>query len=148
SAAHLFRLGGELHRRKGRAMDAITPRAATHDYNQIARPYCLPASLHGNKTHRAAEDQGVAQVALVEANLAVDRGDTHAVAIIRDAGHYPVDDLHWMQHAGGQRLCRRVRRRETEDIGVTDRLSAQASAERVPDDTAEPCIGAAIRFDG
>jgi hypothetical protein len=48
-----------------------------------------PLTRCGDEADAAAEDQGVADVAIVEVDGAVDGGDAHAVAVVADAG----DDL-------------------------------------------------------
>ena len=46
----------------------------------------LVAAVHRDQADGAAEDQRIAQVALVEADGAVDRRDAHAVAVVAHAG--------------------------------------------------------------
>src|SRR5947199_363429 len=80
-----------------------------------------------------AVDERVAEVALVEADGPVDGRDAHAVAVVAHAGHDALEHLQRVQHAGRQRLRRRVRRGEAEDVGVADRPGPQPGAERVAD---------------
>ena len=91
---------------------------------------------------------GLAEIARVEADRAVDGRNAHAVAVIADAGDDALHHLARMQHARRQRFRRRVGRGEAEDVGVADRLGAQAGAERIADDAAEAGVGAAVGLDG
>ena len=53
-----------------------------------------------------------------------------------------------MEHAGRQRVGRHVGRGDAEDVGVADRLGAQAGAQRVADHAAEARVRAAVGVDG
>ena len=108
----------------------------------------LWTAIDRDQADGAAVDQRIAQVALVEADRAIDRGDAHAVAVIAHAGDDAFQHLEGMQHARRQRLRRRVRRREAEHVGVADRLRSQAGAERIADDAAQARVRAAVGLDG
>ena len=53
-----------------------------------------------------------------------------------------------MEHARRQIFDRRVGRRETEDVGVANRLGAHAGAHRIADHTADARVGPAVRLQG
>src|SRR5262249_40965128 len=76
----------------------------------------------------------------------VHRGNAHAVAVVTYAGDDALHHLARMQHAGRQRLRRRVGWGEAEDVRVADRLRAEPGSERVADDAADPRVRAAVRF--
>src|SRR5262249_1185136 len=80
-AADLLRLGGQFHRGEGRPVDAVAPRAAADRHDQVAGPRLLAAAVRRDQPHRAAVDQRVAQVTVVEADRPVDRGDADALAV-------------------------------------------------------------------
>ena len=128
-------------------MDAVASGAAADGDDQIAVARLLVAAIDRDQADRAAVNQRIAQVALIEADGAVDGGNAHAVAVIAHAGDDALHHLERVQHARRQRLRRRVRRREAEHIGVADRLRSQAGAERIADDAAQAGVGAAVRLD-
>ena len=88
AAADLFRFGGQLKRREGGAVDAVASGAAADGHDEIAGVRLLVAAVNRNQADGAAEDERVGQVALVEADGAVDGGDAHAVAVIAHAGDH------------------------------------------------------------
>src|SRR5262249_37941705 len=95
----------------------------------------------------AAVDERIAEVARVEANGAVDRGNADAVAVVAHAGDDAAHHLARMQYTGRHVLRRRVRRGEAEHVGVADRLGPQAGAEWMANHAAETGVGAAVRLD-
>ena len=102
----------------------------------------------GDQADGAAEDQRIAEIALVETDGPVDGRNAHAIAVVAHAGHHAFHHLERMQHARRQRLRRRVRRSEAKDVGVADRLGAEAGAQRIADHAAQAGVGAAVGFDG
>ena len=78
---------------------------------------------------------------------AVDGGDAHPVAVVADPGDHAFQDPPGVQDAPGQGVARGVGRRHAEDVGVADRLGAQAGAHRVADHAAEPGVGPAVGVD-
>ena len=98
--------------------------------------------------HGPAEDQGVGQVARVDGQGAVDRGNAHAIAVVADAGDDPLEHPLGVKHAGGNLLRRQVGRRHAEDVGVADRLGPQPGPERVADHAAQARVGPAVGVDG
>ena len=147
AAADLFRFGGQLDRGKRRPVDAVAPGAAADRDDQVAGLRFLVTAVHRDQADGAAINQRIGQVALVETDRPVDGGNAHAVAVIADAGDDALHDRLRMQDAGRQGLRRRVGRGETKDVGVADRLGAQAGAQRIADDAAQAGVGAAVGFD-
>ena len=92
----------------------------------------------------AAVDERVAEVAVVEVDGAVDRGNAHAIAVVAHAVDDAAHHAPRMEHAGRQRVGRRVGRGEAEDVGVADRLRAQAGAHDVANDAADAGVRAAV----
>ena len=108
----------------------------------------LAALVARDQADVAAVDQRVAEVALVEEHRAVDGGDAHAVAVVAHAGDHALHHAPRVQHAGRHLVRGQVGRAEAEDVGVGDRLGAQAGADRVADDAADAGGRAAVRLDG
>ena len=72
-------------------MNAVAPRAASHRDDEVAGMDLLLDLADRNHRGRAAIDQRVAEVSLVEEDRTVHRGDAHAVAVV---AHARDDSLH------------------------------------------------------
>ena len=127
-------------------MDAVAPGAPAGDDDQVADARLRGPPTARREADRAAEDERIRQVPLVEQRRAVDRGDAHVVAVVGDAGHDPrVDPLGWQRsRREGVRRC--IERAEAEDVGVGDRLGRDP--QHVAHDPAHPGIRAAERLQG
>src|SRR5437879_3745703 len=114
-------------------MNAVASGAPAYRDDKVARLRLLAAAVYRNQPHRAAEDERVAEITLVEADGAIDGGDAHAVAVVAHSGHDAFQDLNRVQHARRQQLGRRIGRGEAKDVGVANRPSPKAGAERIAD---------------
>jgi Flp pilus assembly protein TadD len=106
--------GGESH-----AVDAVAPCFASHQQDQVAgllAPFL--GHIGGHYPHRAAVDQRIAHIALVETNSAVGGRDAHAVAVIGHAGADAFKDTARVQHAFRQVGMGQIGRAEAEDIRI------------------------------
>ena len=148
AAGDLFRFARQLDGRERGPVDAVAPGAAADGDDQIAGLSGLTRFVHGDQADGAAEDERIAEVARVETDRAVDGRNADAVAVIAHAGDDALHHLFGMQHARRQRLGQRVGRREAKYIGVADRLGAQAGAQGIADDAAQPGVGAAVGLNG
>ena len=135
----------EGQRGEGRAVDAVLADASADHDRQIAGPHAsLPGWLAGHlgRQHApgSAEHQRLADEARVEQEGAGHHRDPRLIAAVddaaMDAGQHPPR----MHELGGHLPLRSVRWRETEDVGVEDRLGAAAGADDVavhPDDAGD-----------
>src|SRR3989454_10425261 len=127
-------LGGE----RG-AVDAVAARARAHDQQYVAdavgsRLDQVPL-LEEADAHRV--HQGVAPVARAEVDLAPQRRNAHAVAVVAHALH----------HTGAEvAVARHVQRAEAE--AVENRHGPGAHGEHVPQDPSHPRSRPLIRLDG
>src|SRR5207302_921640 len=110
----------------GRSVNAVATGSPADRYDQVSRSRLLARAINGNQADGAAEHERIAQVALLETDRAVDGGNANAVAVVAHPGDDTFHHLDRMQHAGRQRLHRRVRRREAEYVGVADRFRPKA----------------------
>src|SRR5215207_10046052 len=125
-------------------MDAITPGAPPGDDDEVANAGLYGAPAARRKADRATEDEWIRHIPLVEQRRAVDRGDTHLVTVVGDAGHHArVDALRWQ---GSRRECLRryIERTEAEDIRVGNWFGRDP--ENVAHNPAHPGIRTAERL--
>ncbi len=108
-----------------------------------------PSDPGGQHAARAAEHQGLAEVALVEEERPGNDGDAGLVAAVHDAA------MHALQHAPRVEQARRARRRrsrvrgaEAEHIRVEDRPRPDAGAQDVAVDPDDARDGAAVGIEG
>ncbi len=146
-AADLLGLRGQTGRGERRTVDAVAPRPAADGDDQVGRTCRLLSAVYRDQADGAAEDERVGEVALVEADGAVDCRDADAVAVVAHTGNDAPHHLERVQHAGRQVLRFHVERAEAKDVRVAHGLGAEASAERIADDAADAGVGAAVRFD-
>ena len=137
AAGERLALAGQLGRAEGGPVDAVAAGPAADGDDPVARLDFLESFAAGQHTHRAAEDQRVGQVARVDRERPVDRGDAHPVAVVANAGDDPLEHALGMEHAGGKLVGRQVGRGHAEDVGVADRLGPQPGAQGVADHAAE-----------
>ena len=128
-------------------MDAVAAGPAADRDDPVAGLDLLRRHAAREHADGAAEDQRVGEVAGVDGQGAVDRGDAHPVAVVAHAGDDALEHALGVEHAGGKLLGGQVGRRDAEDVGVADRLGAQAGAQRVADHAAEAGVGAAVGVD-
>ena len=68
-------------------MNTVTPGLAADNDDKVAGLLLSPlAQTYRHEPYRAAKYQGIADIALIEENSAVGRGNTHAVTVIGDTG--------------------------------------------------------------
>ena len=128
-------------------MDAVAAGPAADGDDPVARLDLLERLAAGEHADGAAEDQRIGQVARVDGQGPVDRGNSHPVAVVADAGDDPLEHAPGMEHAGRELIGGQVRRGDAEDVGVADRLGPQARAQGVADHAAEPGVGPAVGID-
>ena len=148
SARDRFTFVSQLGGRERRAVNAVASRAASHRDDEVAGMDLLLDLADRDHRGRAAIDQRVTEVSLVEEHRPVDGRDAHAVAVV---AHARDDALHHglrVQSPRRQRIERRVGRSETEDVRVENRPGPETRAEWIADHAAEARVGTAIRFDG
>ncbi len=129
-------------------MDAVAAGPAADRDDPVARLDLLVGHAAGQDADCAAEHQRIGQVARVDGQRAVDRGDPHAVAVVADAG----DDPLRARAGGGAR--RRERRPERSSGGATQKTSvlqiglAPSPVPRASRITPpKPGVGAAVGID-
>ena len=134
----LLALGVERLRSHRGAVDAVAAGATAGVEDRVARPrgLGLEDALAARDAQREGVDQDVLVVAGVEAGLAADRRDPHAVAVGADAAHHAVDQR---AHA------RRVDLAERQRVHAGDR--PRAHGEDVAQDPADAGRGALERLD-
>ena len=120
----------------------VRPPSATTRSPACAARGCRPI---GQQPDAAAEDQRVAQVALVVEDRAVDRRDAQLVAVVADPRHHPAGNPLRMQHPVGQLRVGIVLRAKAEHVGVGDR--PRRHADDVADHAAHAGVGAAKRLE-
>ena len=148
AAGERFAFVRQLGAGERRAVNAVAARAAADGDDQIAGLRLLERLVARNQPDVAAEDQRIAEVAVVEVHRAVDRGNAHAVAVVAHAR----DDAAASRAADAARpaaarptACRAGRSRTRR---CCRRLGAQARAEDVADHAAEARVRAAVRLEG
>ena len=129
-------------------MDAVATCPTADGHDQVAGECFFPAALNGNKAYRAAEDQGVGEIAFIEADRSIHGGNSHPVAVVAHAGHDALDDFQRMKHARGQGFDARLGRGETENVRIAYRLGTQAGAKRIANHAAQTRVGPAVRLNG
>ena len=127
-------------------MDAVTPGAPSGDDDQVAHARLGGPPAARRETDRATEHERVRHIPLVEQGRSVDRGDTHLVAVVGDAGHHPRVDPLRRQSPRREGVRRCIERTEAEDIGIGDRLGRDP--QHVAHDPAHSGIRAAERLQG
>ena len=90
-AADRFRFVREFEAGERRAVNAVAAGPAADRDDQVAGLHLLERLVRRDDADRAAEDERVRQIAIVEEDRAVDRGNAHAVAVIAHPGD---DALH------------------------------------------------------
>ena len=118
-------------------MDSVAPGPSTNGDDPVARLNFLESFAPGQHTHRAAENQGVGQVARVDRDGPVHRGNAHPVAVVANTGNDPLEHALGMEHANGKLVGRQVGRGHAEDVGVADGLAPQARAQGVANHSAD-----------
>ena len=109
-------------------MNAVATGATADGYDQIIRLRFLERFFSRQEADITAEDERIAEVALVEVDRAIHRGNAHAVAVVAHPGNDAAHDSPRMEHARRQFGSRRVGWSKAEDIRVADRLRTQAGA--------------------
>ena len=133
---------------KGRPVETVATGATADGDDFHPRLDLFVDVLDRDHARRAAEDEGVVNVGIVELDRPADRGDAHAVAVVAhaadDAAHHAerMDDI-----LGLDVVHRGVRCAEAEDVERADRLGALARPEDVADDPAESGVGAGVGLD-
>ena len=140
-------LGGE-----GGAVDAVLADAAAGHDDDVAHfgllfPALAAVDVGGDHTHGAAVDQGLAQVAFIEDQGAVDGGDAGLVAAVFHAFAHAFQHAAGMQQARGQFLVIEGGG-EAEHVGVADQFRAHAGAHGVTVDAHDTGEGAAVGVQG
>ncbi len=146
TAGGLGRLVRQLGRREGGAVDAVAAGAPAKRDHQVADLGGTRVLADGQQAGAAAEDERVAQVALVVDHGAVDRGDAQLVAVVADARHHAIRNALRMEDAIGQAVVGVVMRAKAEHVGVGDR--AGRDADEVAHHAAHARVGAAKGFQG
>ena len=95
-------LAGQFGGAEGGAVDAVAAGPPADGHDQVARLRMLERLVARDQADVAAVDQRIAEVAAVEVDGAVDRGDAHAVAVVAHAGDDALHHAPRMQHAGRQ----------------------------------------------
>ena len=129
-------------------MNAVASRASADHHGQVARQAVLERLVARHDADDAAIDERVAQVAVVEVERPVGRGNAHAVAVVANAADHAAHDALGVQYALRQLRHVGVRRREAEDIGVHHRPGAQARTHGIADAAADARGGATVGLDG
>ena len=114
AAGDRLALAGQLDRAERGAVDAVAAGPAADGDDPVARLDLLRRHPARDHADGPAEDQRVGQVAGIDDQGPVDRGDAHPVAVVADAGDDPLEDALGVEDAGGQavgRACRAGRRR-------------------------------------
>ena len=68
-------------------MDAVASGASAGYNDEISDPRCLGDLVARNQAHAAAKDERIPEIAIVEMDRPVDRGNAHPVAVISNAAH-------------------------------------------------------------
>ena len=136
-AGDRFALAGQLGRAEGGPVDAVAAGPSTDGDDPVAQLNFLESFAPGQHAHGAAEYQRVGQVARVDRECPIHRGNAHPVAVVANAGHDSLEHALGMEHAGGKPVGRQVGRGHAEDVGVADGLGSQARAQSVANDAAD-----------
>ena len=120
-------------------MDPVSPSLGAHEHQNVSWLACSAAdeSVVLDQADAHGVDQGVAGVAVREADLAADVGDAHAVAVTRDAGDDPFEQV---------AVARLRERAEAKRVEEGD--GPRAHGEDVADDAPHPCGRTLVRLDG
>ena len=137
---------------EGCAVNAVlADPSATHHYGVSRHGLFLPCRpavyLVGHDTACAAEHQGLAEVAFIEQDGAVDSGDATLVAAVLNSLPDPFEYSLGMQEPLWQGLVI-VRRAEAEHVGIEYEPGAKPCPKRVPVDAHDACKCAAVRVQG
>ena len=140
---------GQLGRAEGGAVDAVAAGAAADGDDPVAGLDLLGRHAAGQHADRAAEDQRIGQVARVDGEGAVDRGNAHAIAVVAHAGDDPLEDaLRDAARPAGKRVGRSRSGGATQKTSVLQiGLAPRPGAERVADHAAEARVRAAVGVD-
>ena len=103
AAGGLARLVRQLGRGEGGAVDAVAAGAPAEHDHQVADLGGARVLADGQQADAAAEDERVAQVALVIEHGAVDGGHAQLVAVVADARHHALGNALRVEDAVGQR---------------------------------------------
>ncbi len=80
-------------------MNAVAAGSSADGHDQVAHLRRLATAIDRDQSHGAAKHQRVAEIPLVKADGAINRGNAHAVAIIAHASDDAFHHLHGMQNA-------------------------------------------------
>ena len=140
--------GRGVHRRAGerRPPDAVPAGAAAEHDDPVAGERPGGERPVGRHADAAAEHQRVGGETGVVEHGAGHGGEADLVAVVGDAGHHPLPDASRVQGAVGQLVDGQIGRTEAQHVGDGERIVA--GAHHVPDDPADPGVGAAERLDG
>ncbi len=122
-------------------MQAVSTCAAPQCDDQIADVCGGRMFSPGQQTGTAAEDQRIAQIALVVDDRAVDRGQPQLVAVVADAGDDALGNAPRMEHAVRHLIDRVVLGPKAEHVGGGD--GPCRDADDVAHDAADAGIGPA-----
>src|SRR5690606_1386251 len=114
-------------------MNAISTCTAPDGDDQVTRLHSLLAAIRWDHCDISAVDQRVSHVARIEINSPVDRGNSHAIAIVADACHNALGDRPGMKDSRRQVFVWSVRRSEAEHVRVAQRLRSQSRSQRIAD---------------
>ena len=134
----------ELGRRKRGAVDAVTPSLAADGHDEIADSHLLRFFADGDHGDISAIDERIAQIAFVEKEGAIDRGNAHAVAVVADPRDDSAGHDARVQDAGRQLIVRDIWRSEAKDIGIADGPSPHSGPHRVANDAPQSRVGPAV----
>src|SRR5262249_43142982 len=138
-------------RRKSRAVNPVFPNPATDHADPVAFPNDL--LLAGPARDRARQeaagttvDQGLAEIALVEDQRAIDGRDATLVAPVLDPAAHAVQDATGMKQPFRQ-LLRVIKRGHAEHVSVENGLGPQAAAQDVAIDAHDAGQRATVRIE-
>ena len=118
-------------------MNPVSAGPPTGDHDSIARPGLLGNPISRDQPDAAAEDQRIGQVALIEVNRSVDRGNPHAVAVVAHSANHAFEHPPRMKHVPGQTPGAR-QNTSVEAIGLAPRPQPIMSRMQPPMPVAAP----------
>ena len=127
-------------------MDAISSGASPNRDDAITRLRITMHKSSGHHTDDATKHKGVPHVAIIEPHPAIQRWDTHPIAVISNPGD------HLLKNAARGQTARRnvgqIRGRNTKDIRGRNWLGPQTGTNHITDAATNPCRSTAIRLNG
>ncbi len=128
-------------------MNSIAAGSAADGHDPIAFLGALFDFVDRQQSSIATVDQRIAQIAGIEVDRSVDGGNTHAIAVVANASHNTLHHPPRVQHSWRQAGRIGIWRGKAKDVGIAERLGAQAGAHGIADHATDARIGTAIGFD-